>query len=65
MSAQHVVFPDGGSYRIEDVHDEADRALEQAASAAYVDECRREFDRAVDEHCARFGFDLIAGEFTS
>lgn len=42
---------------------EAERALEEAASAAYVDAKRAEFDRAVDEHCARFGFDIVTGEF--
>lgn len=58
MSATDLVF-----WTAEDVHEAADMALEEAASAAYVDECRRAFDTAVDEHCARFGFDHITGEF--
>jgi hypothetical protein len=65
VNADILRFPDGGTYPIENVHIEADLALEEAASAAYVDECRRAFDTAVDEHCARFGFDLATGEFTS
>lgn len=62
-AATVVIFPDGGSYLTSHVHEEADMALEEAASAAYVDECRRAFDTAVDEHCARFGFDSVTGEF--
>lgn len=37
---------------------EAERITAEAASAAFVDEKRREFDAAVVDHCMRFGFDF-------
>lgn len=61
--AQTLVFrfPDGGTILSDQPIREAERALAEAASARYVDEKRQEFDRAVEEHCARFGFDAVTG----
>lgn len=36
---------------------EAERILEHAAMQDFVDQKRREFDQAVAEMCARFGYD--------
>ena len=36
---------------------EAEKALAEAASHERIDSLRRDFDRAVEEHCMRFGFD--------
>lgn len=36
---------------------EAERITAEAASAAWVDAKRREFDAAVERHCMLFGFD--------
>lgn len=55
-------FPDGGTILSDQPIREAERALAEAESARLVDEKRQEFDRAVEEHCARFGFDALTGE---
>ena len=47
----------GAARRAAGVVREAELVLEERASADRVDALRREFDAAVEEHCARFGFD--------
>lgn len=50
-------FQDGGTYRVSQTLDEAVRALDEAASAAYVDMKRRELDEAMQNHHLRYGYD--------
>lgn len=51
-------FPDGGTYLGSQPIEEAERALDEAASAAYVDMKRRELDAAIENHLMHYGFDV-------
>ncbi|MGC5078498.1 hypothetical protein [Agrococcus sp. DT81.2] len=53
--AQRVAFPDG--YSTVDVMVEVERALDEAASAAYVDMKRREYEDAQENHLLHYGYD--------
>lgn len=62
MSALHggprvFVMSDGMSIRSDQPIEEAERALMEAASHDRIDQMRRDFDAAVENHMARFGFD--------
>ena len=62
MSALHggprvFVMPDGQSVLENQPVIEAIAALAEAASHDRIDQYRRAFDQAVEEHCMRFGFD--------
>ena len=61
MSALHggprvFVMPDGQSVLENQPVIEALAALAEAASHDRIDQLRREFDQAVENHMARFGF---------
>lgn len=58
-------FPDGGTVLADQPVREAERALDEAASLAYIDTMRAEFDAAVENHCLHFGFNIHTGEFTA
>lgn len=60
-----LIMPDGGTALTDQPVREAGRALAEAASRAYVDMKRAEFDQAVEEHCLMFGFDTTTGKFTA
>lgn len=62
--AQALVFrfPDGGTILSDQPIREAQHAIAEAESARVVDEYRRRFDQAVEDHCMRFGFDALTGE---
>lgn len=62
MSALHggprvLVMPDRTTILSDQPIHKAERALDEAASAAYIDMKRAEFDAAVENHCMWFGFD--------
>lgn len=57
VSPKVYVFPDGGTYTASQTVDEAERALDEAASAAYVDMKRRELDEAIVNHHMHYGLD--------
>lgn len=50
-------FPDGGTYLASQPVEEAERALDEAASAAYVDMKRREYEDAQENHLLHYGYD--------
>ena len=60
-TAQALVFrfPDGGTILSDQPIREAQRVLAEAESARVVDEYRRRFDQAVEDHCMRFGYDAM------
>ena len=63
MSALHggpriFVMPDGMPVLENQPVVEALAALAEAESHARIDQMRRDFDTAVEEHMARFGFDV-------
>lgn len=51
-----MVWPDGGTSLTNQPVIEAIAAIAEAESHARIDQLRRDFDAAVEEHCARFGF---------
>ena len=68
MSALHggprvFVMADGGTVLENQPVVEALAALAEAESHARIDQMRRDFDAAVENHMARFGFDSETGEF--
>lgn len=65
MSALHgspriLIMPDGGTVLSDQPIHEAERALDEAASAAYVDMKRRELDEAIENHLMHYGFEVSA-----
>lgn len=51
-------FRDGGTILSDQPVREAQHVLAEAESARVVDEYRRRFDQAVEDHCMRFGFGI-------
>lgn len=50
-------FADGGTYLSTQPVDEAERALDEAASAAYVDMKFAEANAAMENHLLHYGYD--------